>query len=211
MGNKKIKCIIVSGAPDDDYEFLKDRLDSSSYIIAADSGYLKCKKAGFIPNLIIGDFDSSPLPEADTEILKLPAEKDDTDTFFCIKKAIELGFPEIEMLCAFGNRADHNYSNMLCLEHCRKNNVKCSIVNRRNKIQLVDDEIIIDGSEYKYFSLFAFLGEVNGLSVKNAYYELENILLKPYEQFTQSNCFKDNKPVEISVKKGIILLIQSND
>ena len=52
MGNKKTKCIIVSGAPDDDFDFLKEKLDDSAYIIAADSGYLKCIKVGVVPNLI---------------------------------------------------------------------------------------------------------------------------------------------------------------
>ena len=69
---------------------------------------------------------------------------------------------------------------------------------------------MIDDSEYKYFSLFAFLGDVLGISIKDAYYELDNTDMKPYEQYAQSNCFKD-KPVRISVKKGTILLIQSND
>ena len=84
MGNKKVKCIIVSGAPDDDYEFLKAKLNDGAYIIAADSGYLKCIKINVIPDLIIGDFDSSPIPDVNTEIMKLPAEKDDTDTFYCV-------------------------------------------------------------------------------------------------------------------------------
>lgn len=210
MGDKKVNCIIVSGAPDEDIEYLKKKLTSSAYIIAADSGYLKCLEAGFIPDLIIGDFDSSTQPEINTEIIKLPAEKDDTDTFYCVKKALEMGFEEIEILCAIGDRADHNYSNMLCLEYCRRHNIKCSISNARNKLQLVNDVIVIDDSEYKYFSLFAFLSNVSGLSIKGAYYEVNQIDMKPYEQFAQSNCFKGEK-VEISLKSGTILLIQSND
>ena len=210
MGNKKTKCIIVSGAPDDDFDFLKEKLNDESYISAADSGYLTCIKVGVVPDLIIGDFDSSPIPEIKTEIIKLPVEKDFTDTFYCLRKAMELGYKEIQILCAIGSRADHNYSNMLCLEHCRMNDINCSIVNRKNKLQLVDNEISIDDSEYQYFSLFAFLGDVEGLSIKDAYYELENVDMKPYEQYAQSNCFKD-KPVKISLKKGTILLIQSND
>lgn len=210
MGNKKVKCIIISGAPDNDFDFLKEKITDNSYIIAADSGYLKSVAINVIPDLIIGDFDSSPIPDVDTEVIRLPAEKDDTDTFYCVKKAIELGFKEIEILCAIGNRADHNYSNMLCLDYCLKNSIDCSIINRRNKLRLVNDEITIDDSEYKYFSLFAFLGDVKGLSIKDAYYELDNVDMKPYEQYAQSNCFK-GASVKISVKKGTILLIQSND
>lgn len=210
MGNKKVKCIIVSGAPDEDYIYLKEKLNKESYIIAADSGYLKCLKAEKIPDLIIGDFDSSEYPKLNTEIIKLPVEKDFTDTFTCVRKAVEKGFSEIELLCAIGNRADHNYANMLCLDYCNKHNVKCSISNRCNKLQIVSTEAVIDNSEYKYFSVYAFLGPVKGLTIEDAYYEVNNIELMPYEQFAQSNCFKD-KPVKISVKSGTILLIQSND
>lgn len=210
MGNKKIKCFIVSGAPDEDYAYLQEKLNQDAYIIAADSGYLKCLKAGMLPDLIIGDFDSSEPPQLNTEIIKLPVEKDFTDTFICVKKAVEMGFSEIELLCAIGNRADHNYANMLCLDYCKKHNIKCSISNRYNKLQLVCEDAVIDNGEYKYFSVYAFLGPVKDLTIKDAYYEVNNIELMPYDQFAQSNCFKDI-PAKISVKSGTILLIQSND
>ena len=35
------KCSVISGAPDSDIEFIKNHIDYSSYIICADSGYLK--------------------------------------------------------------------------------------------------------------------------------------------------------------------------
>ena len=59
MGTQIKKCTIISGAPDDDIDFLKENIDVQSFIICADSGYKNCLKAGFTPNLIIGDFDSS--------------------------------------------------------------------------------------------------------------------------------------------------------
>ena len=210
MGDQKVKCIIVSGAPDNDIQFLKSKLNRSSFIIAADSGYKNCLKAGIIPDLIIGDFDSASCPEFRNRVIRLPVEKDDTDTFYCVKEAIKRGFSEIELLCAIGNRADHTYSNILCLDYCRKNSVKCAIANAKNKIQLLENEIEIDNSEYEFFSLFAFLSEAKGVSVKGAYYELNNADLNPSDQFAQSNHFKEEK-VNISVKEGIILLIQSND
>ena len=108
-----MKCMIVSGAPVKDYEFLKNNIDLKSFIIAADSGYVTCRNAGIPVNLIIGDFDSSPKPKADCEIIALPAEKDDTDTFSCIKEAIKRGFDEIAIFCAAGSRLDHTYSNII--------------------------------------------------------------------------------------------------
>ena len=38
MGKEIEDCILVSGAPDDDYEFLKAKIDKNKFIIAADSG-----------------------------------------------------------------------------------------------------------------------------------------------------------------------------
>lgn len=210
MGDQKVKCIIVSGAPDNDIQFIKSKLNRSAFIIAADSGYKNCLKAGLIPDLIIGDFDSASCPEFRNRVVRLPVEKDDTDTFYCVKEAIKRGFTEIELLCAIGSRADHTYSNILCLEYCRKSGVKCTIANAKNKIQLVENEIEIDDSEYEFFSVFAFLGEAKGVSIKGAYYETDNADLSPSDQFAQSNHFKGEK-VEISVRDGIILLIQSND
>ena len=132
MGNEKIGCKIVSGAPDGNIDYLRIKLSGNPFVIAADSGYVNCLKAGVIPDLIIGDFDSSEMPSLKTEIIKLPVEKDDTDTFYCVKEAVRRGFVDIEILCAIGDRADHNYSNMLCLEYCRQNKVKCAISNKKN-------------------------------------------------------------------------------
>ena len=71
MGTQIKKCTIISGAPDDDIDFLKENIDVQSFIICADSGYKNCLKAGFTPNLIIGDFDSSEKPDINCEIISL--------------------------------------------------------------------------------------------------------------------------------------------
>ena len=210
MGNEKTKCKIVSGAPNVSIDYLKTKLKGDFFLIAADSGYKNCLKVGVIPDLIAGDFDSSEFPDINTEIIKLPVEKDDTDTFYCVKEAVRRGFSEIELLCAFGSRADHNYSNMLCIEYCRQNNVKCCISDAKNRITLVDDYICLDNSEYQFFSVFAFSEKAEGVSVKGSYYELDNAVMYHYQQFGQSNCFC-GMPAKISVKNGTLLVIQSND
>lgn len=210
MGNKKVKFTIISGAPDQNIDFLNDKIDKSSFIIAADSGYLTCLSANIRPNLIMGDFDSSDFPQADCEVISFSPIKDDTDTLCCVKEAIKRGADEIEIYCGIGSRLDHTYANLLCLEYCRKHNVNAYLINENNKASIVDREIIIEKSEYKYFSLFAFLGDVSGLSIQGAAYELDNKYIYAGNLFGQSNEFKDDI-VKITVKKGLILLILSND
>ena len=75
MGTVTNLCTIISGAPDNDLQYLKENINSESYIICADSGYKSCINAGFTPNLIIGDFDSAPKPNIDCEIITLNPEK----------------------------------------------------------------------------------------------------------------------------------------
>lgn len=209
MESEKMKCTIVSGAPDCDLDFLSNSIDRESYIICADSGYQHCIEADIKPDIVIGDFDSSSVPES-IEFIKLPVEKDDTDTFYVVKYAIEKGFKDIKLFNAVGSRFDHTYSNVLCLMYCKKYGIKASITDRHNKLTMVDKKIVINNSVYKYFSVFAIGADVIGLNIKNAYYELENVNLSPLDQYTQSNTFK-NMDVEISFKSGNLLLVQSND
>lgn len=205
-----MKFTIVAGAPNQDPQFLKNNVDLDSFIIAADSGYMTCKKAGIVPNLIIGDFDSSKKPGNDVNILQLPSIKNDTDTFYCIKEAVKRKADEIEIFCALGGRTDHEFSNILNLEYCLENNVKASIISEKSVISVHNKDFKISKGEYKYFSLFAIGGNVSGLSIKGAAYELEDFTLSPYASIGQSNEFKSNT-VSIEFKNGVLLLILSND
>lgn len=205
----KMKCIIVSGAPENDLSYYERYIDDA-YIICADSGYLKCQKAGFSPDLIIGDFDSSSLPDSDCEIVQLNPRKDFTDTFHCVQYAVQKGFKDITILGGIGSRLDHTYSNIMSVNYCVEQNIKCALVNEKNFITILSGNNKIDGKGFKYFSLFALFEKCEGLSIKNAEYELDDVTIHPYEQYTQSNEFKSGA-AEIFIKKGKILLILSND
>lgn len=214
MANEMKKCIIVSGAPDSDIDFIKKSISDDSFLIAADSGYTKLKKIGVKPDLIIGDFDSSEKPEIDCEIITLPCAKAYTDTFECVQYAVVHGFNHILILNAIGSRIDHTYSNILCLDYCRKQGVYCEIKNKNNRISLICDKRIIK-KEYDNFSLFAFLEDCKCVKIKGAgytagFYGKESLDISQGDQFGQSNYVSDDE-CEISLEKGTLLLIESND
>lgn len=209
-----MKCIIISGAPNQNIDFLSKNIDKNNYIICADSGYKTCLKIDIIPNLIIGDFDSSNKPDLDTEIISLNKEKAYTDTFHCVIEAINRGYKDIDIYCAIGNRLDHTYSNILCLDYCKKHNVKCRIINENNRLSLIKDKGIIN-KDYDNFSLFAFLENCKGVKTKGAYYtagfyDKESLDINLEDQFAQSNFVSDDY-AEISLESGTLLLIESND
>lgn len=205
-----MKCTIISGAPNQDIHFLKENVDRNSYIIAADSGCVYCEVAGIVPDLIIGDFDSSNMPDTKTEIIQLPSVKDDTDTFCCIKEAVKRGADSIEIFCALGGRTDHAISNIVNLEYCLRNNVEATIISEKSVLTLHNSCFEIKKGNFKYFSLFALGGPVTGLSIKGAAYDLDDYELTPFESIGQSNEFKE-EIVKINFKSGILLLIFSND
>lgn len=211
---EKVKCSIVSGAPNDCSEYLKKNIDRDSFIIAADSGYTHLLKAKIVPDLIIADFDSSKKPELDTDILVIPTEKASTDTFACVKYAVKEGFKDITIYNAVGSRFDHTLANVYCLDYCRKNGVKCVLKGEKNRISLIEKEYRFK-KEYENFSLFAFLEDCEGVRIRGAYYtagwyDKEALDIKRGDQFGVSN-FVDSDECEISLEKGTLLLIESND
>lgn len=205
-----MKVTIIAGAPNQNTEFLKQSVDRESFIIAADSGYLNCISAGIVPDLIIGDFDSSEQPDVDTEVLTFPCVKNDTDTLCCIKEAVKRSADEIEIFCALGGRADHTYSNIIGLAYCLEHGLSASIFSEKNIIRAYDSSFSIEKGKFRFFSLFALGGQVEGLYIKGAAYKLDNYTLSPFSSIGQSNEFK-NSTVHIEFRSGIILLILSND
>lgn len=209
MGTEIKGCAIISGAPEEDLSYYGKHLNNR-FIICADSGYKKCITAGFKPDLIIGDFDSSDKPEIACELIELNPRKDYTDTFHCVMEAMARGYNDLIILGGIGSRIDHTYSNILSVVYCFDRNVRCALVNDKNMLTVVSGEVIIKKGEYKYFSLFALFEKCEGLSITGAEYDLNCVTIEPYEQLTQSNECKADE-VKIIVKSGKIILIFSND
>ena len=148
------------------------------------------------------------------EIIRLEVEKDSTDTFAAVKYAVVKGYTQITVLGAIGSRADHTYSNILCLDYCRKRGVKCTIVNKSNRISLIEGEGTVN-RDYQWFSLFAFLGDCEGVQIEGAHYTAgfygaDKLNIKLGDQFGQSN-YVEGEFAKITCEKGTLLLIESND
>ena len=95
---QQTRCVIVSAAPL--AASMKELLRPGDYLIACDGGYQSTRKIlGREPDVILGDFDSAPEPEG-TGAVVLPRVKDDTDTHYAAKLAVEKGFEdEFRLLC----------------------------------------------------------------------------------------------------------------
>ena len=85
------RCVIISACPVSPE--LAEALRPDDFIIACDAGYRNCAPLHCKPHVIVGDFDTAPCPQQeDDEIVVLPHVKDDTDTEYAAKLAVQKGF-----------------------------------------------------------------------------------------------------------------------
>lgn len=82
-------------------------------VIAADSGWHFARAFGYVPQFLVGDFDSISdvdLQEArtlDTEIIQHPVDKDFTDTEIALNLARSMKYERIHIVSGGGDRFDH--------------------------------------------------------------------------------------------------------
>lgn len=164
-------------------------------------------------DLIIGDFDSHEYPDGrDVEIIKLPREKDDTDSVYAVKEAVKRGFDSFLMVGVIGDRLDHGLVNVYALIYLYENNIDALIVDDFSEMKLIGNRKSESVEKsWPYFSLVAIAGEAKGVTIKNAKYELEDAVIKPSYQYATSNEPLNDSGAEdalISVKDGYLLLMK---
>ena len=200
------RCIVIGSMP---VEFdLKSIIAKDDYIICADRGYLHAQKHGIQPHLIIGDFDSAPPPSGTgAEVITLPTEKDDTDSYYIARQIVENGFTNAVFCGVTGGRPDHTFANIQMLKFMAKNGVDAEIVDENSRYAvLINGTKVISPRENCYFSVFSLDEKCIGVSEKGGKYELCDVELTNDFPVGVSNEFKGN-PVEITVKKGALLII----
>jgi len=210
------KCVIVTSYINGYLSSLLSDIDYD-YLICADGGYTHAFQAGLKPDLVIGDFDSSSFDVASgIEVLKLPVEKDDTDTLYCIKYAIENGANEIYVIGGLGGRADHSMANLESIKYANRKGVSCTLIDQHNRIfmESANDckltSVEIPKREGWHLSIFPFCGVCKGVSLKGTKYPLKNYDLEDTFPIGVSNEIEEDTAV-ISFKKGDMLIILSRD
>ena len=111
------RCVIIGGAGIARYDRINRFLREDDFCIFCDSGLRHLPFLQAEPGLIVGDFDSHEKPTTETEIIELPCEKDDTDTFYAAKEAIRRGYDDFLLVGVTGERMDHTLANFSILQY----------------------------------------------------------------------------------------------
>ena len=195
--------------------------EENDLVIAADSGYNNAKQCKVKVDILLGDMDSigdgfdfSTVNDR-TEIVKLPPEKDDTDTNVALKLALKEGCDNIIIIGGLSGRLDHTMANLSLLQYLdrlggKAKNIQALITDGKNRIRLVNnDSVLIPRSHYKYLSLCPIDKVCKGVTIKGCKYPLENAkILRENAQGTTSNEIVGNLAL-VEVKRGALYIIES--
>jgi len=206
------RCVIVAAGQILDYERAKSFLQPGDFFIFCDDGLRHAESLGVTPSLIVGDFDSCDAELLSKwsnrcEIIRLPREKDDTDTLFAVKLAVERGYSDFILLGAMGGRFDHALGNVSILLYLDGLGKKAQMIDDYSIMQVVGKEPFYIEDTCSYFSVLTVAGDVSGVNIKNAKYPLENAKLSADFQLGISNEVLPGKTAEVSVEKGQVLVV----
>ena len=206
------RCVMISAGEIHDYERTRTFLREDDFFIFCDGGLSHAGGLGVKPDLVVGDFDSCEPDDLEwwkerCEIVRLPREKDDTDTLFAVKLALERGFSDFLLLGAMGGRFDHALGNVSILLYLHRLGKHAVLLDDYSEMQIVGSEPVYIEDKCSYFSVLTVAGDVSGVNIKNAKYPLENASLSADFQLGISNEVLPGKVAEVSVESGRVLVV----
>lgn len=196
------KCYIIGGGPFDGFF---DEISEDDLVITADRGFDHAKKIDIIPDIAIGDFDSTDKPDFENTIALNPI-KDVTDTVAAIDLAIKKGYRDIIVYGGLGGRESHTISNIKSMYFYKKKGIDISLKAKGKEIFIINKDFSYeyDGKDF-YVSIFS-LAEKSRLDIKGLFYELDDYQMANDDALGVSNETK-GCDFRINVKEGSLLVI----
>ncbi len=182
--------------------------------VAVDGGYEFFKQARFVPDILIGDFDSlktnlKRLP-AKIQIVRHPEAKDKTDAEIAVDHCIAGGAERIELVQPSFGEPDQFMGNMMLLTqyalYKRNPSYVClSIVNREYEAFAIrDGRYWIKGKPGEMISIMPMTDQIK-LSWSGTSYDVDKVVIARGESRALRNSFQEKK-AEIRIT-GLALLV----
>lgn len=196
-------CYIVAAGEKAKLTFVTTKFD---YVIAADGGYQYLKESGIMPDLLIGDMDSVTALPDDLEIIKLPADKDDTDTMAAIRIGIAKGYATFHIFCATGGRrGSHTIANIQALVFLARQGKRGFLFSDTGTMTVIHNDTLDLPDRKGYISIFA-LGESVKATIEGLKYNIQDVALSNDFPIGASNEFVGDT-AKITAKNGSLLIV----
>lgn len=211
-----MKAVIVCNGAVSDYNYIKQFIASSDYIISVDGGAGHLRRMQIAPHVLLGDFDSANKRDLQyfidqgIEVYRFPVEKDMTDSELAVEIALEKGANELVFIGALGTRLDHSSANILMLKKFMDMGVKASIIDEYNYIYMYNRSFSIPKVEGYKLSLVPVSEKVTGVSTSGLKYPLNNATMLMGTSWGISNEFLEDTAA-VTIEAGILLVCLSRD
>lgn len=204
------RCVIFGAAPVENVAFLQSFLRHDDWFVAADGGGDLAEQCGITPHLQVADYDSSA-PVSDVKSVRLPVEKDVTDTCAAMEIAFDKGYREFLLLGCTGGRMDHTVANVLCMRRFAEKGCTVQMIDHRNKITVLLPGTYSLTDEFSTgFSVFSLSEKTEELRLFGVQYPLDGYTLRADDSLCVSNRVTHTN-AGISFSSGVVLLIFSKD
>lgn len=208
--DKQMRCVIFGAGEYGNYDWKREGND---YVIAADGGLDELLKRNSLPNVLIGDMDSTvnessmeKLREQGVEIKKLPREKDDTDMLAAIKLGLEMDCEEFVIYGGIGGRLDHTIANIQCLIYLKNRGKRAYLIGEKSITEIIRNERkTFPKQMHGIFSAFAIGTEAKGVTESGFKYEVTRAVIQQEFPIGISNEFTGQESY-IEVEDGTLLL-----
>ena len=183
---------------------------SGARVLAADGGIRHAIALGVEPELWLGDFDSTSqdllLQYSHVPQRTFPAAKDMTDGELALEEAFERGAKKVILCGAFGGpRTDHTLLHLTMATAQAANGRDILLSSGAEEAwPVVGGEYVYDFPDGTSFSIVNF-SKVEGLSITNAEWPLDNVTLPFGSSWTVSNIVRGT--LCVSVRSGLAILV----
>jgi thiamine pyrophosphokinase len=177
--------------------------------IAADSGMKHARVLGIVPELWVGDFDSSGsellLNYSEVPRQVHPSDKDATDGEIAVAAALKLGATEFILIGGLGGQSDHATAHLGLALQLAKSGHRCFISNGDEEAYpLVAGTYDFDFGPQSRLSIVPW-SDVTGLNLQGVKWPLRDKALTLGSSFTMSNVALG--PIKLSFTTGIAIAI----
>lgn len=198
-------CYIIAAGDCGKIELKKDNGD---FVVCADAGYRKALENNIIPDLVVGDFDSlGEIPKLENVEVH-PCVKDETDTFFALRRGLDRGYKNFVIFGALGGRLDHTFANLQLLQYLCEKGASGVLLSERERVTAVkNSSLTFPKGETGTVSVFSFTEKSFGVTERGFKYTLDNAELTSSFPLGVSNELT-GEGAEIFVRDGVLLIIR---